>query len=81
MDRSRGRSIGYSEDPECKIFIRNIPIEMEQEGLQNIFSTVGQIESCRIIPTKEPSHTATFGYIQRSLIDLLKQNFKFDINI
>jgi len=54
---------------------------MEQEGLQNIFSTVGQIESCRIIPTKEPSHTATFGYIQRSLIDLLKQNFKFDINI
>jgi hypothetical protein len=43
------------------VFIRNIPVEMEPEGLENIFSAAGKIESCRIIPPKERSHTATFG--------------------
>ena len=46
---------------DAKVFVRGIPVELENDGLYNIFIKAGPISDVRIIPPKDPSHPYTFG--------------------
>lgn len=46
---------------DTKVFVKCIPVDLENEGLYNIFIKAGPISDVRIIPPKDPSHAHTFG--------------------
>ena len=46
------------------MFVQGIPLDLNNQGLTNLFSQAGPVEQAKVIPPKNPAHTVTFGFVR-----------------
>ena len=49
-----------------KLYVGNLSYSTSEEGLHQLFSTVGQVVSCRIITDRETGRSKGFAFVEMS---------------
>ncbi|KAL4706955.1 hypothetical protein ACJJTC_005224 [Scirpophaga incertulas] len=60
---TRSNTTGAEYDPNCAIFVGNMPFAIEDETLREKFQSCGEIESVRIVRDKKTNAGKGFGYV------------------
>lgn len=52
-----------SQHDECKVYVKNVPLDMTRESLEGLFSTCGNVVSTHILNPKE-GRNSTIGFVK-----------------
>lgn len=52
-----------------KLFVGNLPYSADDSSLQSLFSSVGTVESARVITDRETGRSKGFGFVEMSSDD------------
>ncbi|GFY39047.1 ELAV-like protein 4 [Trichonephila inaurata madagascariensis] len=58
-----------TEDSKTNLIVNYLPQTMTQEEIRSLFSSIGEVESCKLIRDKVTGHLA---FLHRLLIDIFK---------
>jgi RNA recognition motif-containing protein len=47
-----------------KVYVGNLPYEVEDEDLQNLFTAVGEVLSARVIRDRDTGRSKGFGFVE-----------------
>ncbi|XP_074268804.1 28 kDa ribonucleoprotein, chloroplastic-like [Silene latifolia] len=65
-----GGEEGFSEPPEdAKLFVGNLPYDVDSEKLANIFDAAGVVEIAEVIYNRETDRSRGFGFVTMSTVE------------
>lgn len=65
--------MGDNETPEsANVIVRNMPFDMDQEKLEEVFGVCGNIRRCRVITDRETGRSRGFGFVDFESVDAAK---------
>ncbi|KAF6779326.1 hypothetical protein AHF37_02944 [Paragonimus kellicotti] len=54
-----------TEDNQTNLIVNYLPQNMSQEEIRNLFATIGEVDSCKLIKDKNTSKSKHFSVVQQ----------------